>query len=48
MAVLLSATTFIEVLVDEAATGTYVLEVGGAVAVVIVALTLFLRYGERH
>ncbi len=48
MAVLLSATTFIEVLVDEAATGTYVLEVGGAVAAVIVALTLFLRYGERH
>ena len=48
MAVLLSATTFIEVLVDEAATGTYVLEVGGAVALVIAALTLFLRYGERR
>ena len=48
MAVLLSATTFIEVLVDEAATGYYVLQVGGAVAVVIAALTLFLRYGERR
>jgi uncharacterized protein (TIGR00645 family) len=48
MAVLLSATTFIEVLVDEQATGMYVLEVGGAVALVIGALTLFLRYGERR
>jgi uncharacterized membrane protein YqhA len=48
MSVLLSTTTFIEVLVDEQATGYYVLQVGGAVAVVITALTLFLRYGERH
>ena len=48
MSVLLSATTFIEVLVDEAATGYYVLQVGGAVALVIAALTIFLRYGERR
>jgi uncharacterized membrane protein YqhA len=48
MAVLVSATTFVEVAVDTAATGLEVLEVGGAVALVITALTIFLRYGERR
>jgi len=47
MAVLLSATTFVEILVDEASTGAEVLEVGGAVAVVIAALTAFLRFGSE-
>jgi hypothetical protein len=38
----------VEVAVDTAATGLEVLEVGGAVALVITALTIFLRYGERR
>jgi uncharacterized membrane protein YqhA len=48
MAVLVSSTTFVEVLVDESATGYEILEVGAGVALVIAALTAFLRYGERR
>jgi uncharacterized membrane protein YqhA len=48
MGVLVSATTFVEVVVDQASTGLEILEVGGGVAVVIVALTAFIRYGDRH
>ncbi len=48
MAVLVSATTFVEVAVDTSATGLEVLEVGAGVALVVAALTAFLRYGERR
>jgi uncharacterized membrane protein YqhA len=48
MAVLVSATTFVEVLVDGAATGYEVLEVGAGIALVIAALTAFLRFGRDN
>ena len=48
MAVLILTTTFVEVAVDAAAVGPEVLEVGGGIALVIVALTAFLRFGERR
>ena len=47
MAVLVTSTSFVEVLVDEAATGSQVLEVGAGSALVIAALTAFLRYGTE-
>ncbi len=47
MAVLVSATTFVEVMVDEATTGAEVLEVGVGAALVIGALTAFLRFGTE-
>ncbi len=45
MIVLVAAVTFVEVLVDEPS-GARILETGGAIAVVIVALTAFVRLGE--
>jgi uncharacterized membrane protein YqhA len=48
MAVLISATTFVEVAVDAAASGLEVLEVGAGVALVVGALTAFLRLGDRR
>ncbi len=48
MAVLVSTTTFVEVLVDQAETGYDVLEIGAGIALVIGALTAFLRFGDRR
>ncbi len=48
MAVLVATTTFVEVLVDQAATGNDVLEIGAGIALVIGALTAFLRFGDRR
>jgi uncharacterized protein (TIGR00645 family) len=47
MAVLVSSTTFVEVMVDEAASGAEVLEVGAGAALFIGALTAFLRFGSE-
>lgn len=48
MAVLVSTTTFVEVAVNAGAGGPRVLDVGGGIAAVIVALTIFLRFAERR
>jgi uncharacterized membrane protein YqhA len=50
MAVLVTSTTFVEVMVDESVTGLDVLEIGAGAALVIGALTAFLRFGSegRH
>lgn len=47
MVVLMSAVTFVEALVD-VPSGIEVLELGGGVSAVIVALTLFVRFGDRR
>jgi uncharacterized membrane protein YqhA len=45
MIVLVAAVTFVETLVD-AGPGTQILDLGGGIAAVIVALTVFVRLGE--
>jgi uncharacterized membrane protein YqhA len=47
MAVLVSTTTFVEVMVDSDVSGADVLEVGAGAALVIGALTAFLHFGAE-
>lgn len=46
MIVLIVAVSFVEAVVDEVP-GVEVLELGGGIGIVVVALTAFIRYGER-